>query len=306
MIISVVFVQISFAQNVSDFSNYSTKFKDKDIVYLNIKTEIMVNVGKTDLEITETKYEEVYYNNFKAGAFSDAKIQSNHFSKLKNIEASTLLPENNKFKEIKVKEFKTQPVLDDNVFYNDLNSTSFNYPALKQGAITKLKYSLEITEPRIFPFEIFQRYYNTENFEYTINSDKNVDFEFKTFNIDTFNISFTKEEKGNRIIYTWKAKNISSYKTDERAPDYLWYLPHIIPYIKTYKINGDEKIGFRNIDDYFNWYYKFLEAIDHKQTDEMKQITNDLVKNCKSDLEKVEAIYKWVQKNIKYVAFESI
>lgn len=304
MIFSVVFVQISIAQSVSDFSNYITKYKEKDLVFLNIKTEIMVNVGKNDLEITETKFEESYYNNFKAGAFSDSKIQSNHFSKLKDIEASTLLPENNKFKELKVKEFKTQAVLDDNVFYNDLISTSFNYPSLCEGAITRLKYSLEITNPKIFPIEIFQQYYNVENFEYVINADKNVNFEFKTFNIDTFNISFTKEEKGNRIIYSWKAKNIPSYKTDKRAPDYLWYLPHIIPYIKTYTINGEEKIGFRNIDDYFNWYYNFILAIDHKHTDEMKQIANDLVKNCKSDLEKVEAIYKWVQKNIKYVAFE--
>ena len=38
------------SQNVSDYANYGTKYKDKDIVYLNVKTEVTVDISKTDLK----------------------------------------------------------------------------------------------------------------------------------------------------------------------------------------------------------------------------------------------------------------
>ncbi len=304
LLIFLAYSWVASSQNVADYVNYGTKYKDKDIVYLNLKTEISVDIGKTGLKIEETKYEEIYYNNYKAGAFSEGKIESSHFSKMKDIEASTLLPDNNKFKEIKVKDFKTQEVFEDDIFYQDLFSTSFIYPSLRQGAITKLKYTLDISEPHFFPFEIVKRYYPVENFEFVINADKNVEFDTKYFYTDSSNIDFTKVEKGGRYIYTWKASNINSYKKENRSPDYLCFLPQIIPYIKSYKLNNNNINVFRNIDDLFAWQNEKVAKIDHKHTDAMIETTNSLVKDCKSDHEKVAAIYRWVQNNIKYVANE--
>ncbi len=297
-------MSVAMSQNVSDYVNYGTKYKDKDIVYLNVKTEVTVDITKTDLKIEETKSEEIYYNNYKAGAFSEGDVESTHFTKLKDIEASTLLPDNNKFKELKVKEFKTKEVLDEDVFYQDLFSTSFIYPSLRQGAITKLKYTLEVKEPHFFPHEILERYFPIENFEFVINSDKDVEFEIKYFNTDSSNIEFTKVEKGSRIIYTWKAKNIHSYKTEDRAPNYLYFLPQIIPYIKSYKLNDKEVTVFRNTDDLFKWYNANTSKIDRQHTPEMISTVNNLVKDCKTELDKVAVIYQWVQSNIKYVANE--
>ncbi len=292
------------SQNVSDFADYGTKYKDKDIVYLNVKTEVLVNIDKTGLKIEETRYEEIYYNNYKAGAFSDGKIETSQFSKMKEIEASTLLPEKNKFKELKVKDFKTKAVFDENIFYQDLFATSFTYPSLRQGAITKLKYTMDINEPHFFPYEILKRYYPIENFEFVINSDKNVEFDTKLFFTDSTNLNFTKEEKGNRFIYSWKAKNIKSYKKENRAPDYMCYLPQLIPYIKTYKLDDKSITVLRNVDDLFNWENTHLAKIDHRHTDAMNQTVNALIKDCKTDAEKVAAVYSWVQSNIKYVANE--
>jgi len=306
LILFLGYTGIIKSQNVSDFNNYANKYTDKDIVYLNVKTEVLVDIVKSDLKIEETNYEETFYNNFKAGIYSDKDIESTHFSKLKDIEASTLLPDNNnnKFKEIKVKEFKTKEVLDDDIFYKDLLSTSFIYPSLRQGAITKLKYTLDIKEPHFFPYQIVKRYAPIENYEFIINSDKDIELGIKYVNTDSANFKFTKEEKGSRIIYTWKANNITSYKTETRSPEYLCYLPQIVPYIKSYKIKDKEINVSRNVDDLFEWYKGFIAKIDHKHTDEMISTVNTLVKDCKSDSEKIVVVYKWVQDNIKYVANE--
>ena len=45
---------VSKSQNVYDFGEYATKYKDKDIIYLNIKTEVSVDISKSDLKIEET------------------------------------------------------------------------------------------------------------------------------------------------------------------------------------------------------------------------------------------------------------
>lgn len=304
IIIIFTLAQQAFSQNVSDYSDYGTKYKDKDIVFLKVKTEISVDIVKTGLKIEVSKYEETFYNNYKAGAFSDTKIESSQFSKLKEIEASTLLPDNNKFNEIKVKDFKTKEVFDDHIFYQDLYATSFVYPSLRQGAITKLKYTLDISEPHFFPFEIISRYYPIEDFEFTINSDKNVVFETKYFNTDSTNLEFQKTEKGNRMICTWKAKNVKSYKQESRSPDYLCYLPQIVPYIKSYKFNNTDVNVFRNADDLFKWNNSHISKVKHLHTEAMISTVNSLVKDGYSDMEKVIAIYKWVQNNIKYVAYE--
>ncbi|MEI7596324.1 MAG: DUF3857 domain-containing protein [Bacteroidota bacterium] len=295
---------MAVSQTVSDFRGYADKYKDKDIVYLNLKTEVMVDIEKTGLKIEETKYEDIYYNNFKAGAYSEKDVETSHFIKMKEIEASTLMPDGDKFKEVKVKEFKTKEVIDEEIFYQDLFSTSFIFPSLRQGAITKLKFTLNINEPRFFPFEVTQKFFPIENLEFVINTDKNVNFDIKYFNIDTSKINFSIVEKGNRIIYSWKIKDIPSYKTETESRGYLCFLPQIVPYIKSYKIKDKEVSVFNGVDELFKWYNGNLSKIDHKQTDEMISTVNTLIKDCKSDNEKVAAIYKWVQSNIKYVANE--
>ncbi|MEI6124434.1 MAG: DUF3857 domain-containing protein [Bacteroidota bacterium] len=292
------------SQKVSDFNIYASKYKDRDIVYLNVKTEITVDIVKNEIKISETKSDETYYNNYKAGAFSETKINSSQFSKLKEIEACTLIPEKEKFKELKVKDFKTKEVLDEDIFYQDLYATSFIYPSLQQGAITRLKYTLEINDPHFFPTDIVKQYYPIENYEFVINTDKNVEIEIKYFNTESEKIDFTKEEKGGRVIYSWKAKNIVPYKSEDHAPDFMCFLPQIIPFIKSY-ITKDSVVNvFRNVNDLFSWANQNLSTINHKHTDEMISTVTDLVKDCKTDFEKVNAVYLWVQNNIKYVANE--
>ncbi len=296
---------VALTQNVSDFSDYNIKYKEHDIVYLKIKTEVSVDIDRPEhLKIQQTKYEEIYYNNFKAGAFSEEKIQSTQFSKLKEIKASTLLPDNNKFKEVKVKDFTTKEVFDNDIFYQDLYSTSFIFPSLRQGAITKLEYTVDVSDPHFFPFEVVKRYYPVESYEFVINSDKDVEFDIKYFNADSSGIIFTREEKGGRNIYTWKAKDIKSYRKENRSPDYLCFLPQIVPYIKSYTSNSKNISLSNNIDDLFKWENDHLSKIDHRHTEEMTHIVNGLVKSCRNDYEKVSAIYKWVQDNIKYIANE--
>jgi len=303
-LLNFLFAGALLAQNVADFADYKTKYKDKDIVYLQVKTGITIDIAKANLVVKENKFEEIYYNNYKAGAFSEDDIKYSQFSKLNKITASTLLPDNDKFKEVKVKDFKTQEILSDDAFYEDLFSTSFTFPSLREGAITKVNSTYTLSEPKFLAHQFVTRYYPVENYEFTIDADKNVDLEIKYFHTDSTNLVFTKTEKNGRILYTWKAANLKGYKTEDNAPSIYYYLPQIIPYIKTYKVKGVEKPVLRNIDDLVKWYRTTIKDIDTSRTDEMRTTVADITKDIKTDEDKVKAIYKWVQANIKYVANE--
>ena len=189
----------SIAQEVTDFADYKTRYKENDLVYLKVKVEITIKSGKSNLDIEDHIYEETYYNNFKAGAFAENDIRSSDFMKLKNIEASTLIPDKSKFKEVRVKEFKTKDILSDDIFYDDIKSSTYTYPSLHEGCISKLNYTLSLTDPHIMPSQFIQRFYPIEDYEFIINTDKNVDIGIKYYNTDSLNYQYDKQEKGNRL-----------------------------------------------------------------------------------------------------------
>jgi hypothetical protein len=291
-------------QKTENFVSYKKKYNDKNVVGLKVSKNIIIDIKNEDLLIKESNYEEIYYNSFKAGVFAQDKVQSSQFAKIDNINASTLLPENNHFKEIKVKDFETKKVISDNNFYDDLFSTTFVYPSLREGAITKLSYCLNITEPK-FPFsEFLQRYYPVEKYEFIIDTDKNIELEIKYYNVELPQLNFTKTLKGNRIIYSWTQNDIKAFKIDDGSPGFRHFLPHIVPYIKQYSVKGKVIPVIRNLDDLYLWNDQIIDKVDTQTTAEMSTFVAELLKNETNNLQKVEKIYKWVQSNINYIAVE--
>jgi hypothetical protein len=58
------------------------------------------------------------------------------------------------------------------------------------------------------------------------------------------------------------------------------------------------------VKDLYGWYSTVCSDIGNKP-DELKGKVNDLVFNKKTDLEKIESIFYWVQDHIRYIAFEN-
>jgi transglutaminase-like putative cysteine protease len=110
--------------------------------------------------------------------------------------------------------------------------------------------------------------------------------------------------KGGNKIYTWRTSNQKSYIKDDNAPDADYYLPHVI--VQVSKYNYDGKITYVNssLDDLYNIVYKRIINLNLSESVEIKALTDSLIKGITSNKEKVRKIYDWVQKNIKYVAFE--
>jgi len=274
-------------------------------VTLNKELTITIELNSENINITQEHFEEDLYLDDGASRNAKRSLQFSSFFELENVEASSFVFSDGKYKEIEVKEFKEKDELDQS-FYDDSKSLNFIYSNLKKGAKSSLKYSENVKNPRFLSPFYFADFSPIINNKITLVADKNIQLKFKEFHTKDLGITFNKEEKRNTVIYTWELKNTEEFKYESNAPTYKKILPHIIPIITSYKTKNETKILANEVADLYNWYYSLVKDINKNAPDEaLIKVVNELTIDKATDFEKVKAIYYWTQKNIKYIAGES-
>lgn len=303
-VLILLFSVNSFSQIASDFTKYKEEHPNSHSVRLNQESKITIALVKGELSITQEIIEEDLFLDKSATYGSNQALNFSSFYEMEKIEASSYILQGEKYVEMKVEDFKEKDELD-NSFYDDTKSINFIYPNLDQGAKTKLKYSQKIKNPRFLNAFFFGNFYPIINNKLTLIADKNVELIFQEFNTDSIPIVFSKSENRKNNIYTWELKNIDEFEFEENSPTYKSILPHIIPRISSYNIDGQRKNVLNDVSDLYGWYYSLVENINKEANNqELVNLVESLTKDKANDLEKVRAIYYWTQENIKYIAFE--
>lgn len=294
----------TYAQYAPEYRMYKDKYPNAHTIRLNQETSIQIKLNNGKLDVLQQDIEEDLYLDESAKFGSKKSLNFSSFFELEAIEASSFIFEKDKYKETKVETFKEKDELDQS-FYDDTKSLNFIYPNLKKGSKSKLKYSQKIKNPRFLSPFFFGDFQPVKSNKITIVADKDITFKFQEFNTEKLDISFTKEEKKGKVIYTWELKNIDEYEYESNAPNYKSIIPHIVPIITSYKVEGKTVNLLNDTSDLYNWYYSLVKDVNQDESDtQLVAVVEELIANKKTDLEKVRAIYYWTQKNIKYIAFE--
>jgi hypothetical protein len=108
-------------------------------------------------------------------------------------------------------------------------------------------------------------------------------------------------KNGDIITFTWK--NVPAYKRDPMSPQRSKNDPHLVILAKKFKDAGSEKVLFASTDDLYTWY---KSLVDDMKNDEavLSSMVSTLTKGKTTDEDKIEAIFYWVQDNVRYIAFE--
>ncbi|MEO9571128.1 MAG: transglutaminase-like domain-containing protein [Polaribacter sp.] len=298
-----VFISLN-AQYSTDFLKYKKLHPEAARIRLQQETIITIEATKEGLEINQEFIEEDLYLNEAATYNSKNTLSFSAFFELNEVKASTLSFENNEYVEKAVEKFTQKDDLNSS-FYDDTKSLNFVYPNLKKGSKSKLKYSQKIKNPRFLTPFYFGEYFPIKKNKVTIIADRNVNLEFRKFNIVDNQIKFTQEEKRKKIIYTWVVNNQKEFDFEANTPTYKTILPHIVPIINSYKNKKENKPLLGDVSELYNWYYSLVENVNTEAPNkELVALVNKITVDKKTDLEKVKAIYYWTQKNIKYIAFE--
>ena len=234
----LLFASKGFAQYSEEYQLYKEKYPNAHIVRLNEERIITVKFNKNQLDVSQEFIEEDLYLDESATTYgSKRSLSFSTFFELEDIEAVSYSFENGKYRQSVVEEFKEKDELDQS-FYDDTKSLNFIYPKLKKGSKSRLQYSEKVKNPRFLSPFYFGDFFPIANNKVTIIADKDINFRFQEFNTEGVDIAFSKKEKKGNYIYTWEIKNVEEYDYEDNVSTYKKVLPHIVPIITSYKVDG--------------------------------------------------------------------
>jgi hypothetical protein len=280
-------------------------FPDKMAVFSNINrsVEIAFKKGVPYAEANEVS-EMMILNDNANGIYNKDKVYNSTFNELKKVEAYTLVPEGSSTRKIKVADFKTQSSSSQDVFYDDVKETSFDYPRMMKGSISHVETEYYNKDIHFLSTFYFSNYLPVHNATYSITYPEDLDIRYIIRNDDKKIITVKETVKGKKKKLEFTATDVKNYEHFGDGTSIPYYALHVIVYVASYHNGGETVPVFSSLDELYKWYTGFLNNINSVADDNLKKITDSICLNKKTDREKAQAIYLWVQNHVKYVAFE--
>ncbi|MEH0157077.1 transglutaminase-like domain-containing protein [Limibacter armeniacum] len=273
---------------------------------LKMERNLKIELINEKLIISETNHNlNKFYKNLPR-----VTRESIHFSTLEPLvsySAVSHIPNSKgKLKSKPVKIFETKDIVRPGIFYGGQKTKEFIYPSITEGSLGELTYTKQLVDPHMIPPFYFSDLYDVKEARFTVTFPSDVKIQYNLFNTDQAEVQFNSSEKNGITTYTWEAKNLKRFIYNEKAPSRAYYEPHLVIRIASYNSNGIQYNISGSTDDLFTWYNSLIRQIPaFKDSQAMEDKVMELTKDCQSEKEKVKVLYKWVQSNIKYIAFEN-
>jgi transglutaminase-like putative cysteine protease len=192
----------------------------------------------------------------------------------------------------------------DGYFHTDTKIKLFDYELNDFGETFKYSYTLEHIDVKYFTSVYFPDWFPIAEKKIVVTVPEWLDIEILEYNLDNYEIKKTKsKDKKNNTVYTYTAKYLDGKRNFSKSPGPSQYKPHLLFVYKSYKQDGSKHTMFATTANLYNWYKMLRNNVDN-DTEMIGKITDEIVEGATTDKEKIEAIYYWVQDNIRYIAFE--
>lgn len=231
-------------------------------------------------------------------------IPFDSFNEITDINGSTTNLKNQKKHSLSSSSIRVFDAEHDNIFKSDAKFKQFIFPSVEDNSVVEYSYKNTIKQPRFLSVFRFQNYLKTESARLQIKCDSTVEIGFKIFGNHQEKIKFSKNLQGSSYIYTWEATDLPDFQKEEEMPNPIYFLPHIIYYIKSYSVDGKKEPLLGSTENLYKWYASLLKNVNTTDQSELKKTTLELIKDKTTDFEKAKVIFNWVQQNLHYVAFE--
>ncbi len=190
------------------------------------------------------------------------------------------------------------------IFYSDARICYLELPLEKKNSESQVAVEKTLNDPRYLTSVYFSEMYTVENMQLVFKVPKWVNIEIKEFNFPAKGITKNIEQNADATIYRYTAKNIGARKNNNYAPGPSYIYPHLLIMTKSAQPEGlPATTYFKNLQEQYNWYKSLVKQIGNDPAT-FKDKVNEIVKDKKTDAEKIQAVYSWMQANIRYIAFE--
>jgi tetratricopeptide (TPR) repeat protein len=197
----------------------------------------------------------------------------------------------------------TTPVARDAPVYTDLKEKHITVPALAPGVVVDYDVVTHIVKP-LAPNEVWYKHRFAQQI---IVLDERLAINVpaaRKINLHSTDPNFTKEARGGRVIYRWKRAQLSNAPAGDAKDSGASAGEDSAE--KDSGANGKpagtvELSTFTTWDDVASWYAS-LEKGRFTATPELRAKTLALTEHLATEPEKVQALYVYVSKNIRYVS----
>lgn len=193
---------------------------------------------------------------------------------------------------------------EESIFHSDAKLCVIKFPLAEKGKPFNYTFKENYHDVKyLTSFYFLQRFPVLERIvQFNIPSWLEVDL--REFNFEGYNIQKSSVKEGDITKVTFKISNAQAYKSERNSPNHALSYPHIICVSKAFTEAGKRNVLFETVKDLYGWYSTVCSEIGNNP-ESVKAKVSELIANKKTDQEKVESIYYWVQDNIRYIAFEN-
>ena len=190
------------------------------------------------------------------------------------------------------------------IFHSDAKLCVVKFPLAEKGKPFSYSYQENYHDIKFLTSFYFMQHYPVLERVIQFNIPSWLELDLREFNFEGYKIEKAIAKEGDITKHTFRLTNIEAYKKEPHSPNHAISFPHIICVTKGYSDAGKRTVLFENVKDLYGWYSSVCADIGNKPEFVKAKVT-ELISNKKTDIEKVEAIFYWVQDNIRYIAFEN-
>ncbi len=286
----------------SSISTFKTKYPKSDVVAVSYTEEYNFNLDKSKAD-TKVSAMGTYVQtlvSLKDYTASSDGLFYNDECYIENVKASSA---SNKLIKIPM---QCTDYESEGIFHSDAKLCMVRIPLETKGLPVNFSYDKRYKDVKYLTSVYFHENIPVEEKTITFNIPSWLEVELREFNFEGYGI--TKERKqdnsGSVTTYIYKMKNIPSIQREYHSPNMAKSFPHIIVVSKSFTENNQKKVLFESVKDLYAWYNSLCKQVSNNP-DELKPLVNQLTKDKKTDVEKVESMYYWVQEKVRYIAFEN-
>ena len=295
--------------------NLSTWAKKKEIKYpvstiseeLRKNANTVVRLDKTTFSVESIKkatlknHEVITILN-KSGEHASKKIiHYDRLIQLKSFKISIYDAEGKLIKRAKNSEIKDYSATSGGTLFDD-NRVKY-YEALQNEYPFTIEYEYErvFNGTLSYPEWVAVNGYNrsVEQSELIINTPVSIKTRTKAYRFEGEYLESTLDDID---TYKWRMANIKAFKSEPYAPDFINIVPRVVSAPIEFEMEG-----FKGSQASWKSFGLWMQELGKDRTElplETISEINDLVVDCKTDFEKIETLYKYMQAKTRYVSIQ--
>ena len=305
--ISLVIFLSSLLINAQNLKELQQKYPNESEIELEVTETYFITLNKkNEIEVKSNSIEDyLLLKSSSAGVSINESLVFSQMVSITDYEAFTITNEEEKFKKIPVKLVVDKPFNSNSVFDSDTKLKIFTFSNLTQGARKVLKHNLAFKDPMLLHRFNFNSGIPSLSRKIIINVDKSIEIGYKIFNDKNHLVKLKTAENKKNTIYTFEINDAPIFRKEPHAAGRSYEIPHLHFWISSYTIKGEKIPVFGKVEGLYKYYSDFIKDVNKTEDPALKKFTLELVKDAKTNDEKMQKIFQFAQDQIKYVAFES-